>query len=90
MLCMSFCGSLNFHRASSAEKEALTAEGETGLLVPAPIDADSIVAPPFLPAPPERDLLDIQVEDSTEVENEIEAEEPVSGMKEFSFCSRVV
>ncbi|KAG0566732.1 hypothetical protein KC19_7G083400 [Ceratodon purpureus] len=69
-------------RILRTEKEALTAEGETGLLVPAPIDADSIVAPPFLPAPPERDLLDIQVEDSTEVENEIEAEEPVSDNEE--------
>lgn len=78
---MAYCGSLFFNVLVTAENETLTAEGETGLLVPAPIEEDSIVIPPFLPAPPEGDLLDVQVEDMTEVENATGAEGPVSGMK---------
>lgn len=57
------------------------------MLVPVPIEADSSVVPPFQPAPPEADLLDIQVEDTTEIENEVGAEEPASGTKEYLFCS---
>lgn len=64
-----------------AVNETLTADGEKGLLVPAPSDLETTIvnmndADDVLP---EANLLDVQAEDTIEVENAVEAVEPVSG-----------
>lgn len=67
-------------RLLRAVNETLTADGEKGLLVPAPSDLETTIvnmndADDVLP---EANLLDVQAEDTIEVENAVEAVEPVS------------
>lgn len=65
----------------TAVNETLTADGEKGLLVPAPSDLETTV----VNTNDTDDILneaksvDVQPEDTIEVENAVEAVEPVSG-----------
>lgn len=94
---MGLCGIYSSECAGcTADKETLIADGEKGLLIPAPdikTDLPDTMSDPTIlinneaeDVMPEGDLLDIQPEGTTEIENEAGAEETLSGMNNICFA----
>lgn len=75
----------------TADEETVIADGEKGLLITAPdvktdmpdVKTDSTLLN-------NNDIEDVLPEGTTEIENKAGAEETVSGMKQYSFCCRMV